>query len=58
MSANTCLTPSVGTAPATFAGALQFFAAAQCLIPESWPKSIDVSGKLFNITYLSESNYL
>ncbi|XP_026725148.1 glucose dehydrogenase [FAD, quinone]-like [Trichoplusia ni] len=32
---SSCLAPTTGTAPQTFAAALQFFAATQCLIPDN-----------------------
>ncbi|KAG6445913.1 glucose dehydrogenase [FAD, quinone] [Manduca sexta] len=42
MKCDSCLMPTVGTAPQVFNSAFQFFAAAQCLITENWPTNADV----------------
>ncbi|RVE48049.1 hypothetical protein evm_007236 [Chilo suppressalis] len=38
-----CLSPTTGTAPQTFSAAIQFFAAAQCLLKDNPPPDNDVS---------------
>ncbi|XP_062529285.1 ecdysone oxidase-like [Bombyx mori] len=42
---SSCLSPTVGAVPELFSSALQFFAAAQCLLTEDWPPDAIVSDK-------------
>lgn len=41
-----CPSPTTGAAPQIFGSAIQFFAAAQCLITDNWPVDAEVQGKL------------
>ncbi|XP_026725144.1 LOW QUALITY PROTEIN: glucose dehydrogenase [FAD, quinone]-like, partial [Trichoplusia ni] len=44
-----CLSPTTGTTPQTFAAALQYFAAAQCLLPrDPLPEATPKSGETFD----------
>ncbi|GBP82189.1 Glucose dehydrogenase [Eumeta japonica] len=47
-----CLTPTTGDAPLAFTAALQYFAAAQCLISQDWPKPIVKDGDTFDFVII------
>lgn len=51
-SVEACLSPTLGAVPQTFAAALQYFAAAQCLLTRPLLPEADVLGKSKYLSYL------